>query len=234
MEHVDNERPRRKTRTASDNVLDVFQAAWLIGAHVETLRRLARRGDVPAYKIGKDWRFSKAAVEGWRDMHHLRSKPPLALVVDDDGDIRRLIGFYLEQDGYRVALARNGRDALDSARQETPDVVLLDLRMPGMSGAEVLSELRVVNPDLPVIIVTGYPDSERVAEAMRYPPVMLLAKPVNKEELLRSVHCAIHGAGGRRWKHNGAGARATASREGAVSSGRYERTHGLPVNGPLA
>ena len=72
--------PRRKTKAASEDVLGAFEAAWFIGAHVETLRRLARRGEIPAYKVGKDWRFRRKALEHWCETHHLRSQPALDLV----------------------------------------------------------------------------------------------------------------------------------------------------------
>jgi len=189
---------RRKTHLASADVLDVHEAGWLLGAHIETVRRLARSGGLPAYKVGKDWRFSKQALSRWMETRHIRQREPLVLVVDDEKAIRETVGPFLEQDGYRVTLAATGRDALDAARRDTPDVVLLDLVMPGMPGVEVLKNLHAMNPDIPVIIVTGYPDSNLVAEAMHYPPVMLLAKPVEKTVLLRSVRRVLHGSAGTR------------------------------------
>jgi excisionase family DNA binding protein len=184
---------RRRTKQASADVLDVHEAGWLLGAHIETVRRLARRGGLPAYKVGKDWRFSKSALGRWMETHHVRQRSPLVLVVDDEKDIRGMIGLFLEKDGYRVALAESGKRAIEAVQREMPEVVLLDLVMPGMSGVDVLKVLHSMKPDLPVIIITGYPDSDLMAEALRYPPVTLLSKPVDNEVLLRTVRRLLHG-----------------------------------------
>lgn len=186
--------PRRKTKEASNDVLDSFEAAWLVGAHVETLRRMARRGEIPSYKVGKDWRFRRKALEHWCETHHLRSQPALALVVDDEKSIRDTVRAFLEADGYRVNTASEGREAIGRARRDMPDVVLLDLVMPRMSGVDVLKEFHAMDPDLPVIIVTGYPDSQLMTQALRHPPVILLPKPVEKAVLLSTVKRVLHGS----------------------------------------
>jgi excisionase family DNA binding protein len=184
---------RRKTKQASADVLDVHEAGWLLGAHIETVRRLARRGAVPSYKVGKDWRFSKKALSRWMETHHVRQRSPLVLVVDDEKSIRVTVASFLEKDGYRVAVAENGRQAVEAAQREVPDLVLLDLVLPDMNGVAVLKALHSLNPDLPVIIVTGHPDSNLMAEALRYPPVTLLPKPVDNKVLLRTVRRLLHG-----------------------------------------
>jgi excisionase family DNA binding protein len=186
----------RKTKQASADVLDVHEAGWLLGAHIETVRRLARRGGLPAYKVGKDWRFSKQALNLWMETRSVRQQAPLVLVVDDEKSIRVTVAAFLEKDGYRVAVAENGQQAVEAAQREMPNLVLLDLAMPDMSGVAVLKTLRCTEPDLPVVIVTAYPDSNLMVEALRYPPVTLLPKPVDKDVLLRTVRQVLHGATG--------------------------------------
>ena len=186
--------PRRKRADDKGDVLDSHEAAGLLGAHVETVRRLARKGDIPSYKIGKDWRFSKSTLIKWVDTHHLRERSPLVLVVDDEQSFRETTRLFLEGDDYRAATAANGGEALELARREMPDLVLLDLIMPGMSGVDVLKELHAMNPDLPVVIVTAYPDTELMAEALLCPPVTLLPKPLDKATLLRTVHRILKGS----------------------------------------
>ena len=73
----------------SDYVLNAREAAEYLGAHVETVRRLARKGEIPAFKVGKDWRFRRRALLRWNDEHHLRTQPPCVLVVEDE-EIERL------------------------------------------------------------------------------------------------------------------------------------------------
>lgn len=184
---------RRKTKQASADVLDVHEAGWLLGAHIETVRRLARGGGLPAYKVGKDWRFSKPALHQWMETHHVRQRSPLLLVVDDEKSIRVTVALFLEKDGYRVAVAEHGKQAIEAAQREMPDLVLLDLMMPDLNGVAVLKALHSLNPDLPVVIITGHPDSKLMAEALRYPPITLLPKPVDNKVLLRTVRRLLHG-----------------------------------------
>ena len=79
------------------------------------------------------------------------------LVVDDEPDITALVAYHLAKAGYRVATAANGRDALRAAREERPDLVVLDLMLPGASGYDVLTELRRLEEtkDLGVIVLTA-------------------------------------------------------------------------------
>lgn len=181
-----------------NRVLNAVQAAELLGAHVESVRRLARKGEIPCYKIGKDWRFRSDALREWMGTHHERQRLPLILVVDDEKSFRTTTRIFLESENYRVVLAEDGRTALDMVRREPPDLVLLDLVLPGLSGVDVLRELHSMDLDLPVIVVTAYPDSEMMAEALRYPPVMLLPKPQEKETLIRTVRRVMDGAKARR------------------------------------
>lgn len=186
-------RPHRKTIQTSTDALDVHEAAWLLGAHVETLRRLARRDAIPAYKVGKDWRFSRPALERWMETRHLRERAPLVLLVDDEKSIRLTLPPFLKKDGYQVAVAADGPQAIALARRQPPDLVLLDLMLPGMNGIEVLKALHALNADLPVILITGYPDSHLIAEALHFPPVALLPKPVDQAAVRKSVRRMLGG-----------------------------------------
>ena len=178
--------------------LDVEAAARFMGVHVETLRRLARSGDIPSFKVGRRWRFRTETLRQWEQSHHLRQRPLLVLVVDDEKSIRETTKAFLEDANYRVATAENGKKALALAQRELPDLVLLDLMMPGMSGVDVLKELHAMDPDLPVVVVTAYPDSALMAQALRYPPITLLPKPLEKSALLRTVNRVLSGSGDRR------------------------------------
>lgn len=122
---MDESQHRRRKQT-SDDVLDAQAAAWFLGAHVETVRRLARKGGLPAYKMGKDWRFNKSALQKWVEAHHLRERVPLVLVVDDEKSIRETTQMFLEGANYLVKTAASGEEALEQVRHEMPDLVLLD------------------------------------------------------------------------------------------------------------
>ncbi len=118
------------------------------------------------------------------------------LVVDDDPSIRRLIVVALKRDGYSFAEASNGRDALESMRSDHPDVVVLDLMMPVLSGWDVLRE-RSHDPELlkiPVIVVSANRDPE-VATAMTAGICAFLPKPFDIGALSALVRSCIPLAG---------------------------------------
>ena len=118
-------------------------------------------------------------------------KPCSVLVIDDDEKFCEAMGRLLERLDCRVRQAISGMEGLQLLHQETPDLILLDLVMPGMTGTQFLGELRKTHPHLPVVIVTGYPDGNLMQEAMQYAPLMLLAKPVDVGLLEQTVRTAV-------------------------------------------
>lgn len=184
---------KRNEMVNNNDVLNAKEAAGFLGAYVETIRRLARKGDIPSYKIGKDWRFRKDALINWAKTHHLRHKPPCVLVIDDAAGVRKLLKRYLEAEGYRVCLASEGIEGLAWLNRESVSLILLDLKMPEMNGPEFLRRCRETNPNLPVIVITGYPDSGLMIEAMRYGPITLVVKPIEREHLIHAVHTLLNG-----------------------------------------
>lgn len=114
------------------------------------------------------------------------------LVVDDDPDVRGFVVASLEDLGYEVAEAAGGEAALAEFRRETPDLVVLDYIMPGMSGADVAREIRREQPAQPILFVSGYSETDAIREAA--PGATLLAKPFRTEALLASVRKVLSGA----------------------------------------
>jgi two-component system NtrC family sensor kinase len=109
------------------------------------------------------------------------------LVVDDEESIRHLMRMTLELDGYRVLTAEDGPAALEMFEKEEPEVVLLDVRMPGMDGIEVLRRIKKVNSDTEVIIITGHGDLDMAVECLRKEASNFLTKPVDAEILSLSL-----------------------------------------------
>jgi excisionase family DNA binding protein len=178
---------------SNSEILTSKEAAILLGAHVETIRRMARKGELPTYKIGKDWRYSKKALLQWAETHHLRHKPPCVLIVDDDDIICHVVRDILKPTGHQVLIATDGYEGFSLLAKETVDLVLLDLNMPGMTGPEFLQQLRKSHPAIPVIIITGFPDSALMMEAYHYGPLLLVPKPIEIKLLLGAVDIALNG-----------------------------------------
>ncbi|SIN98108.1 two-component system, NtrC family, response regulator AtoC [Singulisphaera sp. GP187] len=113
------------------------------------------------------------------------------LVVDDDRTIRRNLVRLLQSEGYQALEAANGDEALACIRAEDPDAVLLDLKMPGRDGLEVLGELGPALADLPVIVVTAFGGSAAAIEAMRRGAYDYLSKPFDLDEVLLTLKRAL-------------------------------------------
>lgn len=105
------------------------------------------------------------------------------LVVDDEKNTREALSKILSEDGYDVATAADGYQAMNLVASETPDLILADLKMPGMDGLELLSRMRLKGFDAPFVMMTAYGTVETAVEAMKKGAEDYLTKPVNIEEL---------------------------------------------------
>jgi two-component system NtrC family response regulator len=117
------------------------------------------------------------------------------LVIDDDASLRRVTEYHLEQAGYRVLTASNGREGVRLFQQERPMLVITDLQMPGQSGLEVLEQVKALDVETLVILITAYGTIEQAVAAMKKGAHDFLTKPVSRDALLLAVGkvCALHG-----------------------------------------
>ena len=113
------------------------------------------------------------------------------LIADDDAVIRKGLQRILTAEGYEVETVSNGRAALDRLDQERFKLLVTDLKMPGMSGLEVLESIRTRQPELPVVLITGYAAIDNAVEAMKNGATDYLAKPFSNEEIINKVKNAI-------------------------------------------
>src|ERR1700690_4350249 len=113
------------------------------------------------------------------------------LVVDDEEAIREVVSTLLEAQGYQCTVCSNGRMALESFRNDLFDLVLSDIVMPEMDGLKLLAELRVADPDVPVIMVTAMHDISIALEAIRAGAYDYILKPFEKDQLHLSVRRAL-------------------------------------------
>ena len=176
-----------------NDVLDADAAGQYLGLHPETVRRFAREKKIPAYKVGGRWRFNRSFLYRWAERQQAGEETKRVLIVDDERAIRVTVGRSLEHDGYETATAASGREALQRMAEKVPDVVILDLKLPDISGAEVLRQIRENYGDLPVLVITGYPDSHLVTDALEHAPFTILAKPVTSGKLFETVRMIVGG-----------------------------------------
>lgn len=109
------------------------------------------------------------------------------MVVDVEIDICNFIKSFFEERDFEVVYAHNSLDALPMVEREKPDVLIMDIKLPGMSGLDALPYIKSINPDTKVIIVTNINDEEKINEARSKGAEGYITKPLLLEELLETV-----------------------------------------------
>jgi DNA-binding NtrC family response regulator len=117
---------------------------------------------------------------------------PVVLLVDDESTIRMFLEKTLKDDGYETFTAADGEEALQIVEKELPDLVLLDLKLPGINGLEVLDRVKKDYPEICIIMLTAFGDIETAVMAMRKGAFDFVSKPVNLEQLLLVVEKGLN------------------------------------------
>jgi two-component system, response regulator, stage 0 sporulation protein F len=109
------------------------------------------------------------------------------LIVDDQYGIRILLNEVFQKEGYTTFQAANGVQALDIVQKHSPDLVLLDMKIPGMDGIEILKRIKAINQDIQVIIMTAYGELDMIQETKELGAIMHFAKPFDIDEMREAV-----------------------------------------------
>ena len=114
---------------------------------------------------------------------------PKILIAEDEPDIRELVALILELDGHTVVQARDGQEAIEKARQERPDLILMDVRMPRLNGYEACEVLKAdaQTRDIPVVFLSAKGQAGEVEAGYRAGAIAYLIKPFDAEELLEQI-----------------------------------------------
>ncbi|MBS4200717.1 response regulator [Bacillus sp. FJAT-49732] len=113
------------------------------------------------------------------------------LIVDDQFGIRILLNEILQKEGYQVFQAANGLQALAITKKHTLDLVLLDMKIPGMDGLEILQQMKKIKPDIRVIIMTAYGELEKIEAAKKLGALAHFTKPFDIVELRQTIKTYI-------------------------------------------
>jgi DNA-binding NtrC family response regulator len=132
-----------------------------------------------------------------------RHRKPHILVVDDEPNVRRVLGTLLEQAGFAATRAASGEQALDLVRSLDPDLVITDLKMPGMDGFELLRRLQGSFPEIPVVMLTAHGTVANAVEAMKRGAHDFLTKPFDKQDVVDLVGKALAQASSARREYRG-------------------------------
>jgi len=121
----------------------------------------------------------------------VKKNDPIVFVVDDDAAVREAIKNLLESVGMRVQTFVSGAEFLARTPAEAPSCLILDVRLPGMSGLEFQRELTAAGAEIPIIFITGHGDIPITVQAMKAGAVDFLTKPFREQELLDAIHKAV-------------------------------------------
>ena len=184
----------------TEEVLDYLQV------NLRTVYRLIKAGKIPAVRVGRQWRFRKRDIDAWLESQRPRNIRPIVtttrsvasmtarprvLVVDDEATIRDLLAKTLALAEYDVDIAPDGRTALERLRIIPYDLLITDLKMPGVDGLTVIREARRLKPDIPVIIVTGFSTEASAIEAVNLGVSGYLTKPFRVPRVLAAAAKAL-------------------------------------------
>ena len=127
----------------------------------------------------------------------MEPRQPVIAIIEDDSSVRRALARLLRSVGWKAVVFASAEAFLHAARQELPDCLVLDIRLPGMSGVEFLEHNAVASRSLPVICMTAHDDVQVRRRAAQAGVVAFLAKPVDEHDLLqairRALRCEVHG-----------------------------------------
>lgn len=157
-----------------------------------TVHRRAQEGEIPAIRIGKQFRFEREGFDRWLRERSLE-KAASVLVVDDEPIVGELLKDTLYICGYTATTTLSSTEALEYVRERRYDLIFLDLAMPDLDGAELFKQIRALDRNVPVAIVTGYPDGDLMAKAMRHGPFLVIKKPFVINDILGAVRLFSRG-----------------------------------------
>ncbi len=157
----------------------------------KTIYRLLEKRAIPSTRVGHQWRFDRTAVEAWlkQNSHGTAAN---VLVIDDDEAVCELFRETLEEAGHAVVTSADSSAGLKLATEQDFNLVFLDLKMPGMDGAEVFKRIRASRPNLPVTIITGFADSELMFIAMENGPFGVMKKPFTGSDIMTVLGTYLH------------------------------------------
>ncbi len=190
--------PTDEVFLTTEEVLEYLQV------NLRTVYRLIKAGKIPAVRVGRQWRFRKRDIDAWLDSQRPRGDRPAAapstpvrsarqrvLVVDDEASIRDLLSKTLALAEYDVDTAPDGTSALDRMRAFNYDLLIADLKMPGMDGLTLIRQAKRIKADLPVIIITGFSTESSAIEAVNLGVAGYLTKPFRVPQVLAAASKAL-------------------------------------------
>jgi excisionase family DNA binding protein len=173
------------------NLLTVKETAEYLRIPLPTVYYLVQRGQLPAIQIGGRWRIKKDSLD--RDiLREEEQGQPTVLVIDDDTGVQGMFKLFLKKTGFSRMIVGTGKEGIAAIKKQKFDLLFLDLMLPDTTGDVIYSEARELAPDLPIVIITGYPDSDMLDNILKYGPVTVLKKPLKVEQVSQTLKFLGH------------------------------------------
>jgi len=172
-------------------LMTVKETSAYLRIPLPTVYYLVQRGQLPAIQIGGRWRIKRSLLD--KDvLKNDQGGQSTVLVVDDDPALQTLFKQFLKKAGFGRIVVGTGAEALSYAEKQKFDLVFLDLKLPDIPGDELYAKLKEVDADLPIVIITGYPDSEILTRILASGPVTVIQKPIEFDQLNQTVKILGH------------------------------------------
>jgi excisionase family DNA binding protein len=179
------------SETPIHNLLTVKETSEYLRISLPTVYYLVQRGKIPAIQIGCRWRIKKSSLD--RDiLRQDKQGQPTVLVVDDDPVLQDLFQTFLKKIGFSRVVVGSAKEAIRCLRKQKFDLMFLDLQLPDAPGDQVYQTAKQIDPELNVIVITGYPDSEILDRILQVCLVTVLKKPLKIEQLDQTVKILGH------------------------------------------
>ena len=168
------------------NLLTVKETAKYLRIPLPTVYYLVQRGQLPAIQIGGRWRIKKASLD--KDiLKEDKSGQPTVLVVDDDESLQSLFKVFLKKIGFSRVVVGTVKEAISALEKQKFDLLFLDLKLPDGPADDVYEAAKESDPEMPIVVITGYPDSEMLDRILAKGPITVLKKPLKVEQLQQTV-----------------------------------------------
>src|SRR3989449_5205033 len=168
------------------NLLTVKETAKYLRIPLPTVYYLVQRGQLPAIQIGGRWRIKKDSLD--KDvLKEDRSGQPTVLVVDDDESLQNLFKVFLKKIGFSRVVVGSVKEAMSALEKQRFDLIFLDLKLPDGPADDVYDAIKEDQPNLPIVVITGYPDSAMLDRILARGPVTGLKKPLKVDQLKQTA-----------------------------------------------
>jgi excisionase family DNA binding protein len=179
-------------QSVTHNLITVKETAEYLNIPLPTVYYLVQRGQLPAVQIGGRWRVKKDLLDSEVLRKEGQGTQPTVLVVDDEPGLQSMFKLFLKKTGFARVVVGTGKEALTALEKQRFDLCFLDLQLPDITGDEVYRLAKQMQPDLPIVIITGYPDSQMLDNILRYGAVTVLKKPLQVDVLQQALKMLGH------------------------------------------